>query len=84
MKTQTEFAYGLAHRLKTADEMRAKHGLTMRPAEDIILIEVQAREVEFVALIDAAREFCAKVERGQARSVRSYAAFKSALQKLNK
>lgn len=35
------------------------------------------------AVIAAAREFVAKVERGEARSVKSYAAFKAALDQLD-
>lgn len=36
-------------------------------------------EEKVKALVEAAEEFCAKVERGEARSVRSYTAFKQAL-----
>lgn len=51
----------------------------MRQSEKDSIARQESLKQALVALEDAAREFVAKVESGQAYSVKSYAAFKGAL-----
>lgn len=71
---------------KAGDLIEARpigRGVTMEDDQTRMNRETIAKRAGERAVIAAAREFVAKVERGEAKSVKSYAAFKAALDQLD-